>query len=176
MGRLAKLAAMIVVTFVATGCGADDDAHVVGAASARPVPVETIPPYDGPSVHPERCRPDIRPEHLDTPNLDAVSSSRWLVELTGSCPLVTKGFRHNEASFSDGHVSVPDSCVSTGGRFRVDGRRFTTWDISTLAVGCSQERPFGVLEAVASWGVAQDGRLHLLDRDGYSVLVARAVG
>lgn len=175
MGRFAPLATMIVVTFAATACGTGDDARV-GATSAGPIPVESTPPYDGPSVFPERCRPDIRPENLDTPNLDAVASSRWLVELTGSCPLVTKGFRHNGASFADGHVSVPDACVSTGGRFRVDGRRFTTWDISTLAVGCSQERPFGVLEAVTSWGMDQDGRLHLLDRDGFSVFVARAVG
>lgn len=175
MGRFAPLATMIVMTFLATACGTDDDARV-GATSTRPMPVETTPRYDGPSVLPERCRPDIRPENLDTPNLDAVASTRWLVELTGSCPLVTKGFRHNEASFVDGHVSVPSSCVSTGGRFKVDGRRFTAWDISTLAVGCDQERPVGVLEAVTSWGIAQDGRLHLLDRDGFSVFVAKAIG
>lgn len=175
MGRFVQLATMIVVAVAMAGCGTEDDSRI-GASSTRPVPVETAPPHDGPSVHPERCRPDIRPENLDTPNLEAVASSEWLVVLTGSCPLVTKGFRHNEASFSGGHVSVPDSCVSTSGRFRVDGRRFTTWDISTLAVGCSQERPFGVLEAVTSWGMDQEGRLHLLDRDGFSVFVARAVG
>jgi hypothetical protein len=173
MGRVTSVVVVVCVGLSAGGCITADPEEAVQSPESR---LPTIVPYDGPSVSPERCGTDIPVDGLDVPDVDAVARTEWVVERAGSCRLTSRTPHDLDASFMDGWVSIPDECLSEGGAYQVDGRRFRAYEVGAPAVECSPHRPAGHLEAVASWGIGDDDRLYLLDADELAVVVARPIG
>jgi hypothetical protein len=172
MGRIASMLVVAALALGAGGCITSDPEEAVKRPESRFAKQHA---YDGPSVSPARCRPDLRPTDLDVPDVDDVARSGWTVEHVGSCSLETAPRDSVEATFDDGWISVPRTCLPASGAFQVDGRRFRVTETidGNNDVYCDKRPvPTGFLEAIRSWGITDDGQLYLLDGDGMAIFVA----
>ena len=134
--------------------------------------IEAVPEGDpAPGVSPARCQATQPPPPLATPDLSVVERTEWMLVRVGSCrPRAGTG---QGASFGDGHMALSADCNGQSAPFRVDGDRIEIdqESTSTTTADCGPDAVVAYIDAIASWGIAPDDRLYLLDENDQTLAI-----
>jgi hypothetical protein len=78
---------------------------------------------------------------------------------------------------TNGWIGAPAACNSQSAPYQVRGHRFELVDYAgTTLIACGGDESIGYIDAITSWGIADDDRLYLLDRNDRAIFVARPLG